>query len=122
MYGNSFKGIVLVSLSSLKSIEELDLSSNNLSGQLPRLLVNLSFLVLLNLSYNHFDGEVPTKGVFNNKTRISLAGNGKLCGGSDDCIYHPATLKIKKSHSTQTGDFGDNIMFDWSFSKKEICT
>lgn len=83
MYGNSFKGIVLVSLSSLKSIEELDLSSNNLSGQLPRLLVNLSFLVLLNLSYNHFDGEVPTKGVFNNKTRISLAGNGKLCGGSD---------------------------------------
>ncbi|ESR41215.1 putative receptor-like protein kinase [Citrus sinensis] len=82
VYGNSFKGIVLVSLSSLKSIEELDLSSNNLSGQLPRLLVNLSFLVLLNL-YNHFDGEVPTKGVFNNKTRISLAGNGKLCGGFD---------------------------------------
>lgn len=83
VYGNSFKGTILVSLSSLKSIEEVDLSSNNLSGQLPRLFVNFSFLALLNLSYNHFDGEVPTKGIFNNKTRISLAGNGKLCGGFD---------------------------------------
>lgn len=83
VYGNSFKGTILVSLSSLKSIEEVDLSSNNLSGQLPRLFVNFSILVLLNLSYNHFDGEVPTKGIFNNKTRISLAGNGKLCGGFD---------------------------------------
>ncbi|KDO47976.1 hypothetical protein CISIN_1g001738mg [Citrus sinensis] len=78
---NSFRGGIPLSLSSLKSVKVLDLSSNNLSGQIPKYLENLSFLEYLNISSNHFEGKVPTKGVFSNKTRISLSGNGKLCGG-----------------------------------------
>ncbi|KAH9717516.1 putative receptor-like protein kinase [Citrus sinensis] len=81
---NSFHGVIPFSLGFLKSIKELNVSSNNLSGQIPEFLQNLSFLEFLNLSYNHLEGEVPTKGVFSNKTKISLQGNVKLCGGIDE--------------------------------------
>ncbi|KAH9768963.1 putative receptor-like protein kinase [Citrus sinensis] len=96
--GNSFGGSIPLSLESLKSIEELDLSSNNLTGQIPEYLKNLPFLEFLNLSYNHFEGEVPTKGVFNNKTRFSIAGNGKLCGGLDE--LHLPSCQSKGSLTT----------------------
>ncbi|KAK9225084.1 hypothetical protein WN943_010125 [Citrus x changshan-huyou] len=97
LQGNSFSGSIPSSLSSLKSIKELDMSSNNLSGQIPEYLENLSFLEYLNLSYNHFEGEVPTKGVFSNKTRISLSGNGKLCGGLDELNLPPCpSRELKK--------------------------
>ncbi|ESR49880.1 putative receptor-like protein kinase [Citrus sinensis] len=96
--GNSFSGSIPLSLESLKSIQELDLSSNNLAGQIPEYLKNLPFLEFLNLSYNHFEGEVPTKGVFNNKTRFSIAGNGKLCGGLDE--LHLPSCQSKGSLTT----------------------
>ncbi|KAB1224325.1 hypothetical protein CJ030_MR2G025971 [Morella rubra] len=35
----------------------------------------------LNLSYNDLEGNVPSEGIFNNTTAISLFGNDKLCGG-----------------------------------------
>ncbi|CAN0892450.1 Receptor kinase-like protein Xa21 [Linum grandiflorum] len=61
----------------------LDLSSNNLSGQIPKFLELMNISRLLNLSHNNFDGEVPTQGIFKNSSIISIIGNGKLCGGSN---------------------------------------
>ncbi|GAY67478.1 hypothetical protein CUMW_256800 [Citrus unshiu] len=81
---NSFHGITPLSLGFLKSIKELSVSRNNLSGRIPKFLKNLSFLEFLNLSYNHFKGEVSTKGAFSNKYKILLQGNEKLCGGIDE--------------------------------------
>ncbi|KAH9717533.1 putative receptor-like protein kinase [Citrus sinensis] len=81
---NSFYGVIPLSFRFLKSIKALNVSSNNLSGKIPEFLENLSFLEFLNLSYNYFEGEVPVKGVFSNKTKISLHGNVKLCGGIDE--------------------------------------
>ncbi|KAH0725066.1 hypothetical protein KY284_000931 [Solanum tuberosum] len=57
--GNFFEGIIPSSLSSLKGLEELDLSRNNLSEM----------------------KVLPTEGVFRNATAISVSGNKKLCGG-----------------------------------------
>ncbi|XP_031261005.1 probable LRR receptor-like serine/threonine-protein kinase At3g47570 [Pistacia vera] len=80
MEGNFFIGTIPTSFSTLRGLRDLDLSHNNLSREIPEYFQRLS-LTNLNLSFNHFDGEVPTGGIFKNATAISVAGNDKLCGG-----------------------------------------
>ncbi|GLU02949.1 hypothetical protein SLE2022_201780 [Rubroshorea leprosula] len=77
---NHFRGSIPESLSSLRGIRELDLSVNNLTGKIPQYMANLA-LEYLNLSFNNFEGEVPTKGIFKNASAISVEGNKNLCGG-----------------------------------------
>ncbi|KAM7466640.1 hypothetical protein LguiB_014202 [Lonicera macranthoides] len=78
--GNFFRGSIPLSLNSLRGLENLDLSNNNLSGALPIFLENFP-LKSLNLSFNDFEGELPTRGVFANALSISVLGNSGLCGG-----------------------------------------
>jgi hypothetical protein len=63
----------------LVGIKELDISQNNLSGKIPEFLTSLKYLRYLNLSFNDFDGEVPSNGIFGNTTAVSMEGNGHLC-------------------------------------------
>ncbi|KAM7462654.1 hypothetical protein LguiA_030775 [Lonicera macranthoides] len=78
--GNFFEGSIPPSFESLKSIQNLDISSNNLSGTIPIFLAKFS-LKSLNLSFNNFEGELPTNGVFSNVSAIFFVGNNGLCGG-----------------------------------------
>ncbi|KAL3531700.1 hypothetical protein ACH5RR_005221 [Cinchona calisaya] len=101
MGNNFFEGPLPSSLSSLRGLQDLDLSHNNLSGQIPSFLQRISFNHL-NLSFNQFDGQVPTEGVFKNASAISLAGNIKLCGGIPElqlpaCPESKSRKKGKKS-------------------------
>ncbi|MFQ6659340.1 hypothetical protein Gotur_028249 [Gossypium turneri] len=73
---NQFSGEIPSGLGSCN----LDLSRNKLSGQIPEYLQQFS-LMTLNLSFNKFEGAVPTTGVFRNATALSIMGNKKLCGG-----------------------------------------
>ncbi|XP_039034383.1 probable LRR receptor-like serine/threonine-protein kinase At3g47570 [Hibiscus syriacus] len=57
----------------------LDLSSNNLTGS--KFLVSFGSLKYLNLSFNDFEGEIPSEGVFKKATATFVEGNIKLCGG-----------------------------------------
>jgi hypothetical protein len=82
----------------LKGLQNLDLSNNNLSGQIPSFLGNFSMLHYLNLSFNSFTGEVPTYGVFANSSAISIESN-KLCGGIPGLFLAPCSLdRPKKRH------------------------
>ncbi|XP_057488821.1 putative receptor-like protein kinase At3g47110 [Actinidia eriantha] len=68
-------GHVPSSLGFLRGIRELDLSNNNLSGEIPEYLEGFDSLQKLNLSFNNFEGAIPTKGVFSNSSRVSVVGN-----------------------------------------------
>ncbi|KAK4425128.1 putative LRR receptor-like serine/threonine-protein kinase [Sesamum alatum] len=78
--GNSLQGEIPQELNTLRGLQDLDLSLNNLTGHIPSFLGELD-LKKLNLSFNRFKGEVPTRGVFRNRSGISLDGNKELCGG-----------------------------------------
>ncbi|KAK9192487.1 hypothetical protein WN944_003179 [Citrus x changshan-huyou] len=80
LVGNYFHGSIPSFFSNLKSIKKVDLSRNNLSGQIPIFLETLS-LEYLNLSFNDFEGKLPTKGIFANASAISIVGCNRLCGG-----------------------------------------
>ncbi|KAL4576202.1 hypothetical protein LXL04_012291 [Taraxacum kok-saghyz] len=90
---NLFQGMVPPSLSFLRALEELDISHNNLSGPIPRYLESFTLMVL-NLSFNDFEGDVPVVGVFANVTAFSVAGNNRLCGGL-------AELRLPKCKETR---------------------
>ncbi|KAM3702682.1 hypothetical protein ACJW31_04G043600 [Castanea mollissima] len=93
--GNLFQGEIPTSLSSLKGIQVMDLSRNNFSSQIPNFLEKLA-LKNLNLSFNDFQGEVPTKGVFANASAISLIGNSRLCGGISELKLPRCLTKEEK--------------------------
>ncbi|GLT61612.1 hypothetical protein SLA2020_343070 [Shorea laevis] len=92
---NYFQGTIPQSLSSLRGIRKLGLSSNNLTGKIPQYMENLA-LESLNLSFNNFEGEIPTKGVFSNASAVFVEGNKNLCGGVAELGLPKCNIKATK--------------------------
>ncbi|KAG8377944.1 hypothetical protein BUALT_Bualt08G0086500 [Buddleja alternifolia] len=85
----------------LRGLQGLDLSHNNLSGLIPRFLCQMP-LVILNLSFNRLQGEVPSLGLFRNESAISLEGNIDLCGGIPHLNLPPCPSKNTKTKHFST--------------------
>ncbi|KAK3419976.1 hypothetical protein EUGRSUZ_G00752 [Eucalyptus grandis] len=88
---NFFEGPLPSIMSSMRGLQVLNVSNNQLSGQIPKFLESLN-LTNLSLSYNYFEGALPTGGVFRSAISTSVFGNKKLCGGVPDfqlpkCYY-----------------------------------
>ena len=62
-------------------------------------LEKLSFLKYLKILFNDIEGELPTEGVLQNISTISVIGNNKLCGGIPQ-LQLPTCLKVTKSRKT----------------------
>lgn len=85
-------------LENLKNIRYLDVSCNNLSGEIPKNMVRLSGLLILNLSFNNLKGAVPSLGVFKNSSEVQLLGNLNLCGAIQGLHLQPCIVQSKAKH------------------------
>jgi len=84
-----------------QSLQEMDLSSNNLSGEIPNLLENIKMLCHLIFSFNKLSEEVPRGGVFKYLAATSFMGNIGLYGpwvGLSPCSTHKhkSVLHLKR--------------------------
>nr|XP_048329782.1 receptor-like protein EIX2 [Ziziphus jujuba var. spinosa] len=87
----NMKGQLLRYTKTLSLVTMIDLSGNNLSGDLPIEMTNLLGLVILNLSKNHFTGHIPKS--------ISKMKNVGLYGG-------PLTVKCPGDDENEKPDKG----------------
>ncbi|XP_022764256.1 LRR receptor-like serine/threonine-protein kinase EFR [Durio zibethinus] len=74
---NHLTGVLPDEIGNLKNLGGLSVSRNKLSGSLPNNLGSC----YLNLSFNDFEGMIPSEGVFKNATATFVDGNSKLCRG-----------------------------------------
>ncbi|XLR10077.1 hypothetical protein S83_038015 [Arachis hypogaea] len=63
----------------MESLESIDFSGNQLTGEIPQSITNLNFLNKLDLSYNHLEGKIPTGTQLQSFEASDFVGN-KLCG------------------------------------------
>jgi hypothetical protein len=83
---NGLSGDIPTEIGKLKLLQSLDISSNNLTGSIDA-LEGLVSLIEINISYNLFNGSVPT-GLMKllNSTPSSFMGNPLLCFSCLSCI------------------------------------
>ena len=76
LWDNDLSGEIPAELGNLSNLTELNLSRNDLSGKIPAELGNLSNLTELNLSRNDLSGEIPAElGNLSNLTELRLFDN-----------------------------------------------
>lgn len=100
---NGFEVRIPSSMSEMKRLESLDLSSNNFSGELPRQFLSGCFsLSFLSLSDNHLQGEV----VFPNSTNLCwlYLNNNHFSGKMQD--------GLSKATSLLELDLSNNMLYD----------
>ncbi|GFP83926.1 putative receptor-like protein kinase at3g47110 [Phtheirospermum japonicum] len=103
-------GPVPDTLGSIRGLEILDLSSNQLSGSIPFDLQNLQSLQFLNLSFNSLEGEIPRYGVFADPFNVHLESNQKLCSRASCEI--PRKGRVKDSFDFSRAHHPETISYD----------
>ncbi|CAA6661305.1 unnamed protein product [Spirodela intermedia] len=79
---NSFSGAVPGDLGNLSALQgTADLSHNLFSGAVPATLGSLPERVYIDLSFNNLSGEIPQSGALVNRGPTAFAGNPALCVG-----------------------------------------
>jgi hypothetical protein len=88
-----FMALRELALGSICNLQQLSLAHNYLTGTIPTVLQNLSSLSKLDLSFNNLQGEVPQEGILKSLTNLSITANDELCGGIQQLHLAPCHKK-----------------------------
>jgi len=77
---NQLEGQIPASISEISILEQLDLAKNNLSGQIPQELSKLTMLASLDVSFNKLCGPIPIGTQFDTFSETSFQRKKCLCG------------------------------------------
>uniref|UniRef100_A0A7I4BPG7 non-specific serine/threonine protein kinase n=1 Tax=Physcomitrium patens TaxID=3218 RepID=A0A7I4BPG7_PHYPA len=108
--GNNISGQIPVEICNCTSLTHLDLSSNNLGGEIPYLLSQLQLLEVLNLRNNRLSGPIPSSFAgLSNLRHLDMQFNS-LSGPIPPLLYWSETLQYLMLKSNQlTGGLSDDM-------------
>ena len=89
------------------SLQCIDFSRNQLSGEIPPTISHLSFLSMLDLSYNHLKGKIPTGTQLQTFEAFNFIGNN-LCGP-------PLPINCSSNGKTHSYEGSDEHEVNWFF-------
>ncbi|XP_044474188.1 receptor-like protein EIX2 [Mangifera indica] len=99
-------------IGAMSSLESIDFSRNQLSGEIPQSISKLTFLSVLNLSNNKLSGRIPSSTQLQTFSASSFTGN-ELCGPplSNNC-----TVSVPTSVDQNRGEKeGNEDGVDWFY-------
>lgn len=105
---NELSGNIPNVYGNLNKLEYLELSSNNLTGQVPSSLFNLPHLSLLDLSYNKLVGPIPIE--ITKRSKLSIVGlSDNMLNGTIPhwCYSLPSLLELYLSNNNLTAFIGE---------------
>ncbi|CAH8334646.1 unnamed protein product [Eruca vesicaria subsp. sativa] len=97
--------------------ESLDLSFNRLQGEIPRVLAELSSLAVFNVSYNNLSGVIPQGRQFNTFDIRSYLGNPLLCGKPTNISCDGNNFQDQGDNEVESVEStSDMVSFYWSLT------
>ncbi|KAJ0909694.1 putative leucine-rich repeat domain superfamily [Helianthus annuus] len=123
---NQLTGNIPDKIGDMKALESFDLSLNKLSGELPMSLSTLNFISIVNVSCNKFTGRVPTSTQIQSLNESNFIGN-KLCGAplTSDCV--PVDVPVimgdqEKEDGSRGADWGLICNLNMNFRTQKFMT